>query len=112
MDAPDGVELLSVSSPKGGPPGKDIDIFLTGITPSRLKEAAEELSLKLKSYAGVSNIQDDLPYGKLQYIYELTPLGRSLGLTVADVGSQLRAAFDGRLLQIFYDDFKTYADVQ
>ena len=103
MDAPDGVELLSVSSPKGGPPGKDIDIFLSGIAPSRLKEAAEELSLKLKSYSGVSNIQDDLPYGKLQYIYELTPQGDALGLSVADVGSQLRAAFDGRLLQIFYD---------
>jgi len=103
MDAPDGVELLSVSSPKGGPPGKDIDIFLSGIEPSRLKEAAEELSIKLKSYSGVSNIQDDLPYGKLQYIYELTPLGHALGLSVADVGSQLRAAFDGRLLQIFYD---------
>ncbi len=104
MDAPDGVELLSVSSPKGGPPGKDIDIFLSGIAPSRLKEAAEELSLKLKSYSGVSNIQDDLPYGKLQYIYELTPQGHALGLSVADVGSQLRAAFDGRILQIFYDN--------
>ena len=104
MNTPDGVELLSVSSPKGGPPGKDIDIFLSGIAPSRLKEAAEELSLKLKNYSGVSNIQDDLPYGKLQYIYELTPLGHSLGLSVADVGSQLRAAFDGRLLQIFYDN--------
>ncbi len=104
MNVPDGVEQLSVTSPTGGPPGKDIDIFLTGIAPSKLKEAAEEVRQKLKSYSGVSNIQDDLPYGKQQYIYELTPLGQALGLTVADVGSQLRAAFDGRLLQIFYDE--------
>lgn len=104
MNIPDGVEQLSVTSPKGGPPGKDIDIFLSGIAPSQLKKAAEEVSEKLKSYAGVNNVQDDLPYGKQQFIYELTPLGNSLGITVSDVGSQLRAAFDGQLIQIFYDD--------
>ncbi|WP_250657002.1 efflux RND transporter permease subunit [Alkalimarinus coralli] len=104
MNVPDGVEQLSVTSPKGGPPGKDIDVFLSGIAPARLKAAAEEVKEKLKSYAGVNNVQDDLPYGKQQFIYELTPLGHSLGLTVADVGNQLRAAFDGQLIQIFYDD--------
>ena len=104
MNVPDGVEQLSVTSPKGGPPGKDIDVFLSGIAPARLKAAAEEVREKLKSYAGVNNVQDDLPYGKQQFIYELTPLGNSLGLTVADVGNQLRAAFDGQLIQIFYDD--------
>ncbi len=104
MNVPDGVEQLSVTSPKGGPPGKDVDIFLTGIGPTQLKVAAEEVREKLKGYAGVSNIQDDLPYGKQEFIYELTPLGNAMGLTVSDVGKQLRAAFDGQLMQIFYDD--------
>ncbi|MFT7185716.1 MAG: multidrug efflux pump subunit AcrB [Pseudohongiellaceae bacterium] len=101
---PDGIEQFSISSPRGGPPGKDIDIFLTGQSPQVLKQAGEVVATKLKSYVGVRDIQDDLPFGKNQYLYSLTPLGESLGLTVSDVGSQLRAAFDGQLLQVFYDE--------
>ena len=101
---PDGVEQFSISSPRGGPPGKDIDLFLTGQPPAILKEAGEALANKLKTYVGVRDIQDDLPFGKNQYLYSLTPLGESLGLTVSDIGSQLRAAFDGQLLQVFYDE--------
>ncbi|MFT6030356.1 MAG: multidrug efflux pump subunit AcrB [Oleiphilaceae bacterium] len=101
---PDGVEQFSISSPRGGPPGKDIDIFLTGQAPAVLKQAGEDLANKLKTYVGVRDIQDDLPFGKDQYLYQLTPLGESLGLTVSDIGSQLRAAFDGQLLQVFYDE--------
>ena len=100
----DGIEQFSISSPRGGPPGKDIDIFLTGQAPSVLKQAGEALANKLKTYVGVRDIQDDLPFGKNQYLYSLTPLGESLGLTVSDIGGQLRAAFDGQLLQVFYDE--------
>lgn len=100
----DGIEQFSISSPRGGPPGKDIDIFLTGQEPKILKQAGEELAGKLKTYVGVNDIQDDLPFGKNQYLYSLTPLGESLGLTVSDIGNQLRAAFDGQLLQVFYDE--------
>lgn len=101
---PDGVEQFSISSPRGGPPGKDIDIFLTGQEPAILKQAAEDLADKLTSYIGVNDIQDDLPFGKNQYIYTLRPLGEALGLTVSEIGNQLRAAFDGQLLQVFYDE--------
>jgi len=101
---PDGIEQFSISSPRGGPPGKDIDIFLSGQAPEILKQAGEDVASKLKSYVGVRDIQDDLPFGKNQFLYSLTPLGESLGLTVSDVGSQLRAAFDGQLLQVFYDE--------
>jgi multidrug efflux pump subunit AcrB len=42
-----------------------------------------------------------MPYGQQQLVYRLTPLGESLGLSVTEVGRQLRAAFDGELAQIF-----------
>jgi len=100
----DGIEQISVTSPRGGPPGKDIDIFLRNAPPERLKAAAEEIAEALRSFDGVSNIQDDLPYGKQQFIYKLTPTGRSLGLSVAYVGRQLRAAFDGQMLQIIHEN--------
>lgn len=104
LSLPDGIEQLSITSPRGGPPGKDIDIFLSGQSPEILKQAAQDIIEKLKTFTGVNDIQDDLPFGKNQYLYTLTPQGQALGLTVADVGRQLRAAFDGQLLQVFYDE--------
>ena len=104
LTVPDGLEQLSITSPRGGPPGKDIDIFLTGQGSEVLKSAGEAIAEKLKTYQGVRDIQDDIPYGKNQYLYSLSPLGEALGLTVADIGGQLRAAFDGQVLQVFYDE--------
>lgn len=103
LDIPAGVEQLSISSPRGGPPGQDIDVFLTGADAITLKRAAEELTHAMESFDGLSNILDDLPYGRQQFIFELTPLAQSAGLTIAEVGRQLRTALDGQLLQIFYD---------
>ncbi len=103
LEQPAGVEQLSISSPRGGPPGLDLDIFLSGAEAISLKHAAEDLAQEMKKFDGLSNILDDLPYGRQQYIFELTPLAQSAGLTIAEVGRQLRAALDGQLLQIFYD---------
>jgi multidrug efflux pump subunit AcrB len=58
----------------------------------------------LSTLEGVNNIHDDLPYGKEQWIFRLTTEGRSLGLTTADVGRQLRAAYDGQRIQIFQQE--------
>lgn len=44
-----------------------------------------------------------MPYGREQLLFRLTPLGESLGFTVDELARQLRAAFDGRLVQIFQD---------
>jgi len=103
LNVPAAVEQLIISSPRGGPPGLDIDVFLTGADAITLKHAAEELADAMENYDGLSNILDDLPYGRQQYIFELTPLAQSAGLTIAEVGRQLRTALDGQLLQIFYD---------
>lgn len=109
LDVPAGVEQLSISSPRGGPPGRDLDIFLTGADAITLKHAAEDLAHAMEKFDGLSNILDDLPYGRQQYIFELTPLAQSAGLTIAEVGQQLRTALDGQLLQIFYD---TYEEIE
>jgi len=109
LDVPAGVEQLSISSPRGGPPGRDLDIFLAGADAITLKHAAEDLAHAMEKFDGLSNILDDLPYGRQQYIFELTPLAQSAGLTIAEVGRQLRSALDGQLLQIFYD---TYEEIE
>jgi multidrug efflux pump subunit AcrB len=98
-----GIESLAIIERRGGPPGRDIDIRLTGSDAAAIKAAALELSETLKSIAGVVGVDDDMPYGRQQLIFSLTPEGRSLGLTVEEVGDQLRAAYDGKIAQIFQD---------
>ena len=96
-----GVESMTVSAPRQGPPGTDIDISLLGNNPNTLKVAAEELKRKLSTYTGVSNVTDNMPYAQAEYIFKLTPEAKQLGLTVQDVGNQLRSAFTGHLAQLF-----------
>ncbi len=103
LNIPPGVEQFSINSPRGGPPGKDIDIFLTGANAITLKHAAMDLRHQLKKFDGLSNIIDDLPYGRQQYIFHLTPMAQAAGLTLSDVGQQLRTALDGKRLQVYYD---------
>jgi multidrug efflux pump subunit AcrB len=100
---PAGIETFTISERRGGPPGSDIDIRLTGASTATLKKAAQEVGDALKKYAGVSAIEDDMPYGQEQLIYRIKGQGEVLGLTVNNVGRQLRAAFDGQLVQIFQD---------
>ncbi|MEM7404855.1 MAG: efflux RND transporter permease subunit [Pseudomonadota bacterium] len=99
-----GLETLSVFERRGGPPGRDVDVSLQGDDAGKLKLAALELQETLKGVAGISGIEDDLPFGPEQLIYALNAQGRALGLTVESVGQQLRAAYDGQLAQIYQDD--------
>lgn len=98
---PPGLASLVFKEPQQGPPGRPIEVEMTGASVDRLKAAAEDLKSALHRYPGVSAVEDDLPYGQEQWIYQLTPEGRQLGLTTEGLGQQLRAAFSGYLAQIF-----------
>lgn len=98
-----GIESLTIIEQRAGPPGRDVDIRLTGNDASGNKAAAVELSETLKSIPGVIGVDDDMPYGPQQLIFGLTAEGRALGLSVDEVARQLRSAYDGRIAQIFQD---------
>lgn len=98
-----GVETFSVTERRAGPPGRDAEVRLTGSDAHTLKAAALELGRTLAAMREVTSVDDDMPFGPEQLIYELTPLGQALGLTVDSVGRQLRAAYDGHVAQIFQD---------
>lgn len=100
---PAGIETFTLSESRAGPPGNDIDVRLTGASAEVLKQAGQEVTEALKQLPGVNAIEDDMPYGQEQLIYKIKGQGEVLGLTVNNVGRQLRAAFDGRLVQIFQD---------
>ena len=98
-----GLDVLSIEASRPGPPGSDIDIRLWGAEPHALKKAAIEIQEVLRQVTGVSGVRDDLPYGRGQMVYELTPQGKALGFTYASVARQMSAALSGQLVQIFTD---------
>lgn len=98
------IESVNIESPKSGPPGLDIDVELSGANPETLKAAAVDLRNAIEKYVGVFNAEDDLPYGRTQWILEMTPQGRTLGLNVDEVARQVRSAFEGYQVQSFYDN--------
>ncbi len=96
------VENLSIVSPKGGPPGRDVDINITGNDIIAIKEAVEELKIALSRQRGVYAIEDNLPFAQEQLIFKLNERGLALGLTNEGLGRQLRAAFEGITFQTNY----------
>ncbi|MGI9290585.1 MAG: efflux RND transporter permease subunit [Gammaproteobacteria bacterium] len=100
---PPGMEYFLIKTSRGGVPGADIDVELSGASPEVLKLASLELQEVLREFTGVNAIRDDLAYGKEQLIYELSPTGRAIGLSGQGLGDQLRANFEGELVQIFQD---------
>ncbi|MBW4935328.1 efflux RND transporter permease subunit [Marinobacter sp. F4206] len=100
---PAGLDNLSISERQAGPPGRDVNVRLTGNDAESLKAAADELSQSLATLPGVLDVEDDMPWGREQLIYQVSAYGEALGLTTAELGRQLRAAFDGRIAQIYQD---------
>lgn len=96
------VERLSIENGDGNWP--DLGLYFSGADVDTLKAAAEDFSARLATYPGVTNVFDDLPYGKEQWIIELSTEGRSLGLTSAEIGRQLRSAFEGYRVQLFTEN--------
>jgi len=99
-----GLENLSIKEPTAGPPGQDLEIQITGRSLTTVKSAALELKNVLIDIAGVSGVEDDMPYGREQLILRLTPTGEALGLSVENLGRQLRAGYEGYLVQVMADD--------
>ncbi|TVP58442.1 MAG: efflux RND transporter permease subunit [Halomonadaceae bacterium] len=100
---PAGLDNLIIAERQTGPPGQDINVRLTGGSAMDLKQAAESLAQAMKTLPGILDTEDDMPWGREQLIYQLSPQGEALGLTTESLGRQLRAAFDGRIAQIYQD---------
>ena len=103
MALPAGLDALNINERQAGPPGRDVNVRLTGDNAENLKRAADEVAQALSTLPGVLDVEDDMPWGREQLIYQVSPFGEAMGLTTVDLGRQLRAAFDGRIAQIYQD---------
>lgn len=99
------VERLVIAVDGGADGGEPaLTLVLRGKDIDNLKAGAEELSAVLQTYPGITNVVDDLPYGKEQLIFNLNPTGNSLQLTPEMIGRQLRAGYSGQRIQIFTEN--------
>ncbi|WP_163560283.1 efflux RND transporter permease subunit [Halomonas sp. NO4] len=103
IEAPAGLDNLAIDERTAGPPGRDVNIRLTGEDAMALRRAADSLAESLESLPGVLDTADDMPWGREQLIYRVNAFGEALGLTTETLGRQLRTAFDGRIAQIYQD---------
>ena len=90
-----GADALTIRAATGGPPGREIDVRLSGDSLDDLKAAAGRVKALLASYPGVSAIGDNLAYGNREMQLRVTPAGRAMGFDIARAGNQLRSALEG-----------------
>src|SRR5690606_10630054 len=79
--------------------GKAIDIELAGRDLDRLQEAAERIKTQLAEYPGVIDITDSFRGGKPEIRLDITSEAQALGLTLEDLGRQVRQGFFGEEAQ-------------
>ena len=80
-------------------PGEDVDVQLAGPDIERLRRAAEAVKGRLAEYAGVYEISDSFRAGKEEMQLGIKPAAETLGLTLQDLGRQVRQAFYGEEAQ-------------
>ena len=80
-------------------PGEDVNVQLSGPNITRLREAADEVKRQLAGYAGVYQIADSFRAGKEEMKLGIKPAAEQLGLTLQDLGRQVRQAFYGEEAQ-------------
>jgi multidrug efflux pump subunit AcrB len=89
-----GVEALTYSS-VGLRFGENINIRYAHANEDILVQVSDELKEKLTGYEGVTDIKDTFDRGKKELTFRVNAQGQKYGLTNAEVGRQVRAAFYG-----------------
>jgi multidrug efflux pump subunit AcrB len=96
----------------GGPPfGKEFEFQLLSSDTSQLRSAATALRKTLAGFSGVFDADDDLTLGKRELRLKLTPLARSLGMTLQELALQIRYRITGQevmRLQRGRDEVRVY----
>lgn len=91
-----GLQSLRFEFDRGGPGrGTAISVELSHRDITILDQASSALAEKLEAFAQVKDIDDGFTPGKEQLNFKITPEGESLGLTAADIATQVRNSFQG-----------------
>ncbi|HKK99648.1 MAG TPA: efflux RND transporter permease subunit [Desulfotignum sp.] len=90
-----GVEQLSYTIVSGGPGGNPIEVQLAGADLDQLQAAANALKTEIASYPGTFDVTDNFRPGKMEKQIHIRQGAATLGVTMADIATQLRQAYYG-----------------
>ena len=96
-----GLDKLIIRAPRGGPPGRDVDVRLKGSNLNILKKASTELLELVNTIPGVSSVNDNFEVGIQERVVILNNRGKAIGFSVSEIGSQIRAAVNGKIVTTF-----------
>jgi multidrug efflux pump subunit AcrB len=89
---------------QGPPAGADIQILIKGRHLDVLEEISRDLKRRLAEIPGVQDIRDDLNRGTQELTVRVDPdRARRYGVTVHQVASELRTAFNGTTATVLHD---------
>jgi multidrug efflux pump subunit AcrB len=81
--------------------GKPVSIMLLGKNYQELAEAKDFLKAELAEFSDLKEIQDNVPIGRREMLFELRPEAYFLGLNNTDITKQMRQGFFGEEVQRF-----------
>ena len=90
-----GQSNLHLRSLAAAPGGNPIEIRLHGSELAQMEAAAQALKDEISSYPGTFDITDDFRPGKMEKQVYIRPGAKALGVTMADIATQLRQAYYG-----------------
>lgn len=90
-----GPEQLTFSIIQGGPGGNPIEIQLAGDDLNQLQLAADDLKDEIAKFPGTFDITDNFRPGKMEIQIQIKEGAKSLGVTMADIATQVRQAYYG-----------------
>jgi len=90
---PDAVELSFLTDRAAGRP--EIDIRIAGSSWDDLRVVASAVREELAAFPGVYDVADSLDTGKAELRLSVTRAGEALGISLGDLGRQVRQAFYG-----------------
>lgn len=91
-----GINSVAWEAMNGGPGGKDIHIQVSGPDFEAVQQTSAWLSDELESFAGVYDLDNNFDRGKREVQLRLRESARPTGLTVGQLGYQVRSAMYGR----------------
>lgn len=94
-----GVKTLEIGAPGGFGSGADLSFEFSSHDINELKAIATEIKEKLSTYEGVYDINDTFAGGSDEIQLALKPQAEALGITLQDLGQQVRYGFYGAEVQ-------------
>lgn len=94
-----GVKSLNIGAPGGPGGGSDLSFEFSSSDITALREISDQLKDKLRSYNGVTDINDTFSGGSEEIQLSLKPQADALGISLQQLGQQVRFGFYGAEVQ-------------